>query len=713
MTLARHRPTVHLSRIRRPDDIVLASMPLREDADRSVLSRFAEDVWSMDAAIFRVTVRLYRTISFESILCPVEKLTAKEYIYAWLNERFPDRSERLSPSTARVAMVGLCQFMAFVCDRIGTFDVSAIDQDLLDEWRHLHMSRKIAPRRLADLLKPVSQLNRLAPFLTHGGISFSPWKGRSIFAVAGCDGRRQENITPRIPEPVIGAILRWSLKYVDVFARDIFAARAELDALYEQYENRPRGGKAGSIVEKTTAWIAKRRKSGRGIPVWSEAGAMGGICGSSVKYGRVRGDVLNMALIGLQSGFNITNLIGHKVAYPLLMDAVAELGTELGGMDTEISFDPETGKPWRSRFDSFALIREEKHLQTAAYILCAYLTGMRGGEVQAMQHNCLVRDRSVDGMVERIAVRSTVYKGRPAPGETAEWITIEPVARAIQVAERLASRHLKEGNEDRLWGVLHRGTVPEHGLPHILRQIARFQQHLDDRYNVEGEPAIPWIEGRPWSFNTLQLRRTVAWYIANRPFGVIAGKIQYKHASVAMFDGYAGSSASGFRQEVEQEHLLGQLDDVVEHYEACRRGERPAGPAGIRVAAEMDRVVMEMGPLPGVIADRARIRSMLGHLARTLHVGHLSDCFFEPATALCLRHSADAEKGTPSLSNCAPDRCPNSCIARRHLPAWQSAITQAESMLEEKRLSDVQRTAIRQDRDRMRKLIAPLLEDRL
>jgi hypothetical protein len=33
-------------------------------------------------------------------------------------------------------------------------------------------------------------------------------------------------------------------------------------------------------------------------------------------------------------------------------------------------------------------------------------------------------------------------------------------------------------------------------------------------------------------------------------------------------------------------------------------------------------------------------------------------------------------------------------------------------MLEEKRLSSVQRSAIRQDRDRMRKLIAPLLEER-
>ena len=94
-----------------------------------------------------------------------------------------------------------------------------------------------------------------------------------------------------------------------------------------------------------------------------------------------------------------------------------------------------------------------------------------------------------------------------------------------------------------------------------------------------GEPAISRVDGRSWSFNTRQFRRTLAWYIANRPFGVVAGKIQYKHASVAMFDGYAGSSASGFRQEIEQERALGQLDDVVAQYEAHRRGRRHGRPS--------------------------------------------------------------------------------------------------------------------------------------
>src|SRR5262249_4157413 len=66
---------------------------------------------------------------------------------------------------------------------------------------------------------------------------------------------------------------------------------------------------------------------------------------------------------------------------------------------------------------------------------------------------------------------------------------------------------------------------------------------------------------------TRQFRRTVAWHIANRPFGTVAGMIQYKHASIAAYEGYAGSSRSGFRNEVERERALGQLDDVLSYFE--------------------------------------------------------------------------------------------------------------------------------------------------
>lgn len=697
-----------VSTIRSADDRVLASMALKEGANREELSRFGEDLWDLDPAIFHITARnAFRTVDFRGIACPVERLTAKEYIYAWLNELLPDRAGRLRPLSTRTALATLCRFMAFVRARLGGFNAGAIDQKLLDAYLADQKARNVLPSRVAACLRPIVQLHRLAPFLTHGGIDFVPWHGRAIFTVAGCDPRAYENMTPRIPEAVIGALVRWSLKYVDVFAADIFAARSELDTLECAYAARSGYAKRGHLAGRMAAWIASRRATGRGVPVWNTPNRLGGISGTIARSGSYRGDVVNMRLIALQAGIHPTTL-SQPQARKLVLAAIEELGVEYGGMDTPITPDSDSGRPWRERFDAFALVREERHLQTAAYILCSYLTGMRDGEVQAMRPGCLKRGLSTDGMIERLAVRSIIYKGRGTRGEIEEWVTIAPVARAVEVAERLAARHRAPHQHDGLWIVLERGSAIERGLSHIVRQINRYREHLDEQYGDGGAPLVPLVDERSWTFNTRQFRRTLAWYIANRPFGVVAGKIQYKHASVAMFDGYAGASASGFRQEVEQERALGQLDDIVAQYEAGCRGEKLAGPAAARIAAEMKRVETAT-ELPGIVAGEKRVKGMLAHLARTLHVGVLNDCFFDRATALCLR-SSEVDNAAPRLSNCAPDRCPNSCITNRHVPAWQAAIDDAEVLLRNKRLSRTQRAAIREDRNRMSRLIAPLTD---
>src|SRR3546814_3288314 len=90
----------------------------------------------------------------------------------------------------------------------------------------------------------------------------------------------------------------------------------------------------------------------------------------------------------------------------------------------------------------------------AAYIVCAYLTGMRDCEVQAMRRGCLSIARSEDGLIERQRVRSTLYKRRSSAGESASWVTIEPVAEAITVLERLSEHAARKTGSDTLWPVL-------------------------------------------------------------------------------------------------------------------------------------------------------------------------------------------------------------------------------------------------------------------
>jgi len=142
---------------------------------------------------------------------------------------------------------------------------------------------------------------------------------------------------------------------------------------------------------------------------------------------------------------------------------------------------------------------------------------------------------------------------------------------------------------------------------------------------------------------------------------------------------------------------------VLAYFERHRAGEVLTGPAAARITAELQRAAEELDPLPGHIADAARVRAMLGHVARTLFVGVLSDCFFDPATALCL--SANVDRSTPAMAQCRPDRCPNSCIASRHRTMWAKAVADGETLLKTKRLSPLQKLAIENDAGRYRSVI--------
>ncbi|MFK0016285.1 hypothetical protein [Streptomyces sp. NPDC091027] len=62
---------------------------------------------------------------------------------------------------------------------------------------------------------------------------------------------------------------------------------------------------------------------------------------------------------------------------------------------------------------------------------------------------------------------------------------------------------------------------------------------------------IPTEQGGLPHLTTRQFRRTPACFIARSPGGTMVGALQYRHQHTQMFEGYAGTSTSGFRDEVE------------------------------------------------------------------------------------------------------------------------------------------------------------------
>ncbi|TXG96429.1 MAG: integrase [Nevskiaceae bacterium] len=693
---------------------VLATAALRPGFDRSGLSRYGDDRWDLNPAVFRENARSSdATVDFGVIDDPKIAEALRDYLYVRLNTDLPGYKMRATPVNVRRLFRSARGFLDFVKTAYGVFDLRRVDQALLDDFaRFLRRGRR--PVIVMQLLGIVFDLYIFRNHLTVAKLSFEPWDGRKPAEVAGYRFRAEENRTPRIPEAVIKPLLALSLKYVTVFAPDILAARKELLALEQQHKAltaedalTPRNERRARRQARLHAYLDERRRQRRSIPVWpARIGAPGSLS--------VFDPPLNWQLIYLHVGAD-ANLQRSAGGQPndemrrAVEAAASELGTEIGGMDTQISVDPDTGWPWRSRFDARALAIEERMLQAACYVVCAYLTGMRDSEVQAMRPGCLSIHRSEDGLIDRHRVKSVAYKGKEVRGEEAEWITITPVAMAISVLEHLNVRSVQQRGTATLWPVLSLAHARKQALAtDIVTRLNQFRDYLNERFGTEAEPIIPpGPDGRPWQLTTRQFRRTIAWHIANRPFGTIAGMIQYKHVSVATFEGYAGSSRSGFLAEVETERRLGQMDDILTYFDERQLGSGLSGPAAVRIAKSLEGAASKLQPLPGMTADRGRLRVMLADTARTLHVGVLADCFFDPATAVCLGH-AGGSQSAPMISLCEPSRCPNACITARHRPAWAGAAENARSVLKEKRLSGLQRLAVEQDLHRIEKVLSDI-----
>jgi hypothetical protein len=692
---------------------VLATAPLRPGFDRNDLSRYGDASWDLGPAVFRENARrCHVTVHFGTVPDPTVARCLREYLYARLNVEIPGFRARLPPASVRQVFNRARRFLKFVRAELGSCDLGRVDQALLDHYAKLLRNGRCRPVVVAQLLEVIFDLHTYRAHLPNAALPIEPWPGRAPSQVAGYRYTVEENRTPRMPEAVIAPLLAWSLKYVTVFAPDIFAARAELVRLEERQMALVAADAVLSPDERRARrrarladYLEDRRRQGRGVPIWTTA--HNGIVRRDPVAGTVTPPV-NWLLLHQFAGIDVraeprTHLHLTTGAPDLVAAAIDVIGTETGGMDTPITVDLDLGLPWRPRFDAKTLAHEERMLQAACYVVCAYLTGMRDCEVQAMRAGCLSLRRSADGIIERHRIRSVAYKGKSSQGEPAEWVTIEPVAEAIRVLEQLSGRAAAARGSDTLWPVLVLKTgTKAHISAEIVRQLNVYRAHLDALFGTASEPVIqPDPAGVPWHITTRQFRRTIAWHIANRPFGTIAGMIQYKHASVAAFEGYAGASCSGFRAEVEAERRLGQLDDILTYFDERQDGARLFGPAAATIGQTLDIAAEELRPWPGMIADRGRLRTLLASTARTLHVGILADCFFDPTTAVCLRHATAPDRNAPVVALCAPTRCPNACITARHRPAWARAADDARALLAEKRLSALQRATLVQDRDRI------------
>lgn len=152
------------------------------------------------------------------------------------------------------------------------------------------------------------------------------------------------------------------------------------------------------------------------------------------------------------------------------------------------------------------------------------------------------------------------------------------------------------------------------------------------------------VNNRSWTLSTSQFRRTLAWFVARRPGGVIAGAIAYRHLSVQMFEGYAGTSDSGFRAEVESEQALARGERLLAMIDAHEHKDL-AGPAADEAARRLENFGEQARFQGKVITDHRRLERLMKHGDPAIYPDKYVTCVHTHATALC-RNAATASRSS-------------------------------------------------------------------
>jgi len=448
------------------------------------------------------------------------------------------------------------------CQRLDTLTGA----DLNDYARHLPVvlaGKSVTRSRARAAVRRLwSWRTRLTDHLKFDPRSLEGW-GESHSA------RRRENSTDRIPEAVLGPILAWALRFVTVFAPDILAARVQPRStptgVPEPGGAPRRKPRSQNVYRYLQALLDDHVRRGEPLPGWQ---------GKPSKYQLAKlVDCSPKALNAYWDAVtDAAEIVGAKDAPPLACEIVGQLD----------------GRPWTETITlgQPALCdvgRLARMLHTACFIVIAYLSGMRDSEIKHLRRGSLRIEYDAEGHPYRWKVSSLAFKGEDdIEGVPATWNVGEPVAQVITVLEQLQP----EGT-DLLFACLDAPDSNPHSEDQAVSNYVT-NNHLNafitwiNRYCTQHSRlhSVPAVAGRSWHLKTSQFRRTLAWFIARHPGGSIAGAIQYRHLNVQMFEGYAGTSDSGFRAEVESEQVLARGEQLLAMIDA-QKHTHLAGPAAV------------------------------------------------------------------------------------------------------------------------------------
>ncbi|MGK5738901.1 hypothetical protein [Micromonospora sp. URMC 103] len=619
---------------------VFHNRPLREGTSLQDTARFSDDAWPLAPVTLQRQERGL-VLHFEMVPARYRRV-AKIVCYTLLSGDLPPGEPRPSITSIVGIFYKIRSFLTWL-ERRPVHPPRAsppriaetTDADLEDFQRHLLSTFSGHQYRLSHR-SAVRYLWRLRQILGEHALPFDPL----LLPGWGETPRRRaaENATDRIPEHVHAPLLVWSLRFIDDFAPDILAA---VDAWRPL--RGPRGAASRVGVGRNTGLADDLRRYldahiARQQPLPGYKGKP------------------NIRAISLELRCATMPLRRHQdqidqAAAVVGITPYARINIPISGhLDEQPWIDGISVEPSRDNGVS-ALSRM---LQAACYVVIAFLSGMRDSEVKHLRRGCLTVQRDDQGVPYRWKVNSLAFKGETDPnGVPATWVVGAPAARAIQVLEQVQPPEI-----DWLFRALHVGpgigSAGRSGnatltLAATNRQLNRLMKWINDYCATHGRgDGIPAVDGRTWLLTTRQFRRTLAWFIARRPGGTVAGAIAYRHLSIQMFEGYAGTSDSGFRAEVESELALARgehLLAMIDHHQH----EELVGPAAEEAARRLQQFGDQARFLGITINDERRLRRLMEREDPAIYPGRYATCIYNHSKALCRQRQTLSGYTQPDL----------------------------------------------------------------
>ncbi len=516
------------------------------------------------------------------------------------------------------------------------------DQAVLHDYgQHLstqHTVRTSAQAVLAALVR-LWAYDRLTA--SPAGIGRPPWDefGIDDYLPPASSGGG-ENQTEPVAEHVMGPLLVWAMRMVDDLSEDILRGWAEGQRLMA-------AGRANSATPEgkaaLLAYLTPLIEGRAPLPTTLHRGRP--------HFAReyVQG------LTGAAKSQMNTLLVREGL--------VAAAAERPGGCPLDVPVTGTiAGSPWRDTLDLGETDHLMIHLGTACFIVIAYLTGMRPGEVLGLRSGCCPDPEPGDaGRTGRHVIHGKTFKtatdehgnhNSAGADRDVPWTAITPVVNAIRVLERMVppggllfdkAAHDVAGRRPGT-GSLKLDTMRD--------RVEAFIAWANAEATARDLPAEAIPPDPHGAVGTARFRRSLAWHIARRPGGLVALAIQYGHLRTVfstVTDGYGSRSRSGIHDLIDVETARAVADTVIGLNEHLAEGGSVSGPAArraIKAAAKAPRFA-------GTVITAATAKRLIANEDAMIYDNPQAFvlCHYKRAQALCHR---DGVRDTPTLDRCVP-----------------------------------------------------------